>query len=65
MRESIKMIRSTALVFTHGQTVDNITGCGKRASSTGKENIYCHLESRDEENGRMAIESGGLTQLPM
>ena len=65
MRESIMMIRSTASVFTPGQTVDNTTECGKRANSTVKENIYCHLGFREEVSGRMVIESGGLTQLPI
>ena len=64
-KESIWTIKSMVLVYIHGQMVGSITGCGKTVSSTEKENTYCHRECRDEANGRMVTESGGLIRLLM
>ena len=59
----ISTIKNMASVFTHGQMVDNIMECGKKANNTVKENIYYHLVFREEVNGKMATESDGLMQL--
>ena len=64
-KESIWMIKSMVLVSIHGQMDVSITGCGKMVSSMERENTYCHRECRDEANGKMVIESGGLIKLLM
>ena len=58
------MTRSTALAFTHGQTADSTTACGKMGNSTARGSTSFHRACRGEVNGEMAIENDGST-LPL